>query len=307
MATTSGLEYGVICGDCRDTRALAKLLGGRKANAVITSPPYASQREYDASSGFKPIPPAEYTDWYKGVADGIESILAPDGSYFLNIKEHADGGERSLYVKDLVLAHKRSWGWRFVDEFCWRNTGNGVPGRWPNRFKNAWEPVFHFSRQGEIKFRPANVQYESDSVMSGTGCEHADGRRFDVHGSASVFTGASKPRVAGMALPSNVIEVKCETGQGEHSAPYPRALVEFFIKAFTDPGDVIFDPFLGSGTTMIAAMALGRSCYGTEISPRYCDVIVKRAEAFHKSQARLAGDGRTFEEMTTARHGAVAA
>ena len=77
----------------------------------------------------------------------IESILAPDGSYFLNIKEHADDGERNLYVMDLVIAHRRQWGWRFVDEFCWRKTDNGVPGGWGNRFKNAWEPVFHFCRQ----------------------------------------------------------------------------------------------------------------------------------------------------------------
>jgi len=50
---------------------------------------------------------------------------------------------------------------------------------------------------------------------------------------------------------------------------YPRALVEFFVKAFSDPGDIIFDPFLGSGTTMAAAHVLGRVGYGTEISPGY--------------------------------------
>ena len=60
----------------------------------ITSPPYATQREYDPSSGFKPVPPDEYVEWFRAVAAGVESVLAPDGSYFLNIKEHADDGER---------------------------------------------------------------------------------------------------------------------------------------------------------------------------------------------------------------------
>jgi hypothetical protein len=46
---------------------------------------------------------------------------------------------------------RRNWGWRFVDEFCWRKPNDGVPGRWNNRFKNAWEPVFHFCRQSIIK------------------------------------------------------------------------------------------------------------------------------------------------------------
>jgi site-specific DNA-methyltransferase (adenine-specific)/site-specific DNA-methyltransferase (cytosine-N4-specific) len=150
--SSRSIDYGVICADCRDLAAVQRLLNGRKANLVVTSPPYASQREYDTSSGFKPIHPEKYVDWYKGVADVIAEILAPDGSYFLNIKEHAEDGERSLYVKDLVLAHKRQWGWLFVDEFCWRNTANGVPGGWPNRFKNAWEPVFHFARTPKIKF-----------------------------------------------------------------------------------------------------------------------------------------------------------
>ena len=99
------------------------------------------------------------------MAAGIEAVLAPDGSYFLNIKAHADEGERNLYVMDLVLAHRRQWGWRFVDEFCWRKTDNGVPGGWGNRFKNAWEPVFHFCRQQQIKFRPQAVGHESEDCF----------------------------------------------------------------------------------------------------------------------------------------------
>ena len=73
-----------------------------------------------------------------------------------------------------------------------------------------------------------------------------------------------------------MIEVKTESSQGSHSAPFPRALVEFFLLAFTDAGDVVFDPFMGSGTTMAAAEVLGRVGYGCEISPSYCDVILRR-------------------------------
>lgn len=138
-------KHRLICGDCRDRNTLGILFPVHaRANVVITSPPYATQREYDSSSGFKPIPPEDYVAWYADVASGIEAVLATDGSYFLNIKPHADEGERHLYVADLVIAHRRQWGWRFVDEFCWRKTDNGVPGGWGNRFKNAFEPVFHF-------------------------------------------------------------------------------------------------------------------------------------------------------------------
>ncbi len=100
-------RHRLVCGDSRDPATVARLFDRSRANVVITSPPYASQRRYDESSGFSPIPPEEYVAWYKSVADIIAANLAPDGSYFLNIKPHAQDGERSLYVADLVIAHRR--------------------------------------------------------------------------------------------------------------------------------------------------------------------------------------------------------
>ena len=237
--------HRLICGDSREESTIDALFGNAQANVAITSPPYASQREYDESSGFKPIPPNEYVEWYAAVAAGVEQVLAPDGSYFLNIKEHADDGERSLYVKDLVLAHKRNWHWRFVDEFCWRKTDNGVPGGWGNRFKNAWEPVFHFCKQSQIKFRPQAVGHVSKDCF-----DYSPNNPKSTSGSGLLGTGArgtaagqsdaadEDGRFTGIARPSNVIDVKSESGQGSHSAPFPRALVEFFMKAFSDAGEI---------------------------------------------------------------------
>ena len=193
----------------------------------------------------------------------------------------------------MVLAHKRKWGWRFVDEFCWRNTANGTPGKWPNRLKNAWEPVFHFCRSKEIKFRPKAAGRQSDDVVV-----YAVENPSAPTGSGLLGFGAEK--VSGIAWPSNVIEVKAEGGQA-HSAPFPRALVEFFVKAFSDAGDVIFDPFMGSGTTIAAAHVLGRNGYGIEISPGYCDVIVQRWQNLSGGSSRLAGDGRTFQQIAAER------
>ena len=274
----------------------------------ITSPPYATQREYDSTSGFKPVPPEEYVDWYADVAANVAAVLTDDGSYFLNIKEHADEGERNLYVKDLVIAHRRQWGWRFVDEFCWRKTDNGVPGGWNNRFKNAWEPVFHFCRQPEIKFRPKAVGHVSEDCF-----DYSPNNPKSTSGSGLLGTGArgsaaGQPEAAdedgrftGIARPSNVVEVKSESGQGSHSAPFPRALVEFFVKAFSDVGDIVFDPFLGSGTTMAAAQVLGRVGYGVEISPAYCDVILRRMANLAGAEPVLAETGEQMAAVAAAR------
>jgi site-specific DNA-methyltransferase (adenine-specific)/site-specific DNA-methyltransferase (cytosine-N4-specific) len=283
---------------------VTQVLEGVRANIVITSPPYATQREYDPSSGFEPVPPEKYAGWYALVAANIATILADDGSYFLNIKEHADDGERTLYVKDLVLAHRRLWGWRFVDEFCWRKTDNGVPGRWGNRFKNAWEPVFHFCRQPEIKFRPTAVGHLSEDCF-----DYSPNNPKSTSGSGLLGTGArgaaaNQPgaddedgRFTGIARPSNVIEVKTESSQGSHSAPFPRALVEFFVKAFSDAGDIVYDPFLGSGSTMAAAHVLGRNGYGCEISPAYCDVILRRMNELTGEEPVLVATGQSLPEV----------
>jgi site-specific DNA-methyltransferase (adenine-specific) len=211
-------------------------------------------------------------------------------------------------VKDLIIAHKRQWGWRFVDEFCWRKTDNGVPGGWRNRFKNAWEPVAHFCRQAQIKFRPEAVGHFSEDCFdyspdnpkstSGSGLLGTGAR-----GSAAGNPGAADGdgRHTGIARPSNVIEAKTESSQGSHSAPFPRALVEFFVKAFSDPGDMVYDPFLGSGTTLAAAHVLGRKGYGIEISPAYCDVILHRIADLAGEEPILAESGERMAAVAAVR------
>src|ERR1035437_7351098 len=105
-----------------------------------------------------------------------------------------------------------------------------------------WEPLFHFSApEARIKFRPTAVGHLSEDCFeyspnnpkstSGSGLLGTGGR-----GSAAGRLGADDGdgRFAGIARPSNVIEVKSESSQGSHSAPFPRALVEFFVKAFSD-------------------------------------------------------------------------
>ncbi len=125
------------------------------------------------------------------------------------------------------------------------------------------------------------------------------GARGSAAGTPGATDGAG--RYAGVARPSNVVEVKSESSQGSHSAPFPRALVEFFLLAFSDAGDVIFDPFMGSGTTMAAAALLERASYGCEISPGYCDVILRRMMNLTGDAPVLAATGEEFADVAAAR------
>ncbi|MBM3740428.1 MAG: site-specific DNA-methyltransferase [Acidobacteria bacterium] len=140
---------------------------------------------------------------------------------------------------------------------------------------------------------PSNPKSTSGSGLLGTG---ARGKAAGKRGAAD-----EDGRFRGLARPSNVIEARTESNQGSHSAPFPRGLAEFFVKAFSDARDVVFDPFMGSGTTMAAAALLDRTGYGCEISPAYCDVIVRRVMNLTGASATLAATGETFAAVAESR------
>ena len=265
--------HRLLCGDCREPADVTKLMGGEPVNVAFTSPPYASQRKYDESSGFKPIKPDDFVEWFAAVQANVASVLAPDGSWFVNIKEHCDDGQRSLYVKDLTIAHVRRWGWRFVDELIWKRTG--IPGENGNvRFRNDFEPIFHFAtRSGKdsIKCNPLAVGHVSDSVRVYASTNKNKNSQGNAHVEGEMTTG--------IARPGNVLDVAVNHENLGHSAMFPVALPAFFIKAFSDPSDTIFDPFCGSGTTIVAAHKEGRRGFGVELSPAYCAVILERLSA----------------------------
>ncbi len=84
------------------------------------------------------------------------------------------------------------------------------------------------------------------------------------------------------------------------SAPVSQKPVECMrrpILNHTIPGESVYDPFLGSGTTLIAAQETGRVCYGIEINPLYIDLTIRRWQDFSGKTAILSGDGRTFAEI----------
>jgi site-specific DNA-methyltransferase (adenine-specific)/site-specific DNA-methyltransferase (cytosine-N4-specific) len=172
---------------------------------------------------------------------------------------------------DLVLAMKRQWGWRYVEEFCWKNSG--TPKQVKRRFKNQFEPVFQFSIEYDFWFQPDAVKITTDREFVGDGRSMAPQQ-----GVGECVQTIVKPH-AGKAYPGNVVAVNYDshggTGGG-HSAAFPVDLPSFFIKAYSDATHRWLDPFLGSGTTMVAAEQLGRICYGIEISPAYCAVILQR-------------------------------
>lgn len=261
--------HRLLCGDCREPSDVDKLLNGAKINLAFTSPPYAEQRTYDETSGFKPIPPDEYVAWFEMVQANVAANLADDGSWFVNIKPASRDLDTELYVFDLVLAHARQWGWHYASEFCWQRPG--VPGKPARRFKNEYEPIYQFSK-GEWKFKPESVMEASKHAF-----DYRSDDSFSTANQGNDMTSSQARKGEGMAYPGNRLPIFTLRDQATgHAAAFPIGLPEWFIKAYTDEGDAVYDPFMGSGSTLLAAHNQNRIAYGTEISPAYCDIICKR-------------------------------
>jgi DNA modification methylase len=92
----------------------------------------------------------------------------------------------------------------------------------------------------------------------------------------------------------------------DHPTQKPVELMRKPIRNHTKRGAIVYDPFLGSGTTLIAAEMTGRACYGLELDPKYIDVICQRWQDFSGGQAKLEADGRTFEQVQAERLGVAA-
>ncbi len=254
-------------GDCAEVipREIAPL----SVNLIVTSPPYADQRR----GNYGGIHPDRYVEWFLPKAEAFKQCLATDGSFVLNIKEKAVGGEKHRYVYELVLA-MRDQGWRLVDEYCWHKK-NSYPGKWPNRFRDSWERLYHFAVSPNFKMRQESVMVPMGDWKNARLANLSDTDRTRDQSKHENGFGKRVENWLGrdMAYPTNVLHMATECGFKGHPAAFPKALPEWFIKLFTDKGDTVLDPFGGSGTTLATALALGRDAIGIDTDPAYCEAM----------------------------------
>jgi len=261
----STLESEALLGDCLD---VLQRYPDECIDLIVTSPPYADQR----TTTYGGIKPGEYVDWFLPRAAQFLRVLKPSGSFVLNIKEKAVNGERHTYVLELILALRKQ-GWLWTEEYVWHKK-NCYPGKWPNRFRDAWERCLHFTRARQFKMNQQAVRVPmgdwAQTRLKSLGKN--DVVRYDSQVGNAFAKNIANWQGRDMAYPTNVLHLATECGNKQHSAAFPPALPQWFIKLFTDEGDVVLDPFAGSGTTLQAAIDLGRKAIGIDISNDFVDM-----------------------------------
>lgn len=255
-----------------DSREIIKNVPDNSIDLIFTSPPYADQRK----NTYGGIHPDKYVEWFLPLSKELLRVLKPSGTFVLNIKEKVTEGERSTYVMELIMA-MREQGWLWTEEFIWHKK-NSYPGKWPNRFRDAWERLLQFNK--DKKF----TMYQ-DQVMVPMGdwaksrlrnLSETDKRRDNSKVGSGFGKNISNWLDRDKAYPSNVLHLATECSNKKHSAAFPEELPEWFIKLFTQQGDVILDPFMGSGTTNIVAQRMKRNSIGIEVV--YYDMVCEQLE-----------------------------
>ncbi|MHB8753880.1 MAG: DNA-methyltransferase [Candidatus Acidiferrales bacterium] len=259
---------------CGDSRIVLSRIPPASIDLVVTSPPYADRR----SKVYGGIKPNNYVEWFLPIAQQLRRVLKPTGSFVLNIKEIAVKGERHTYVIELIL-EMRKQGWLWTEDYVWHKK-NCYPGKWPNRFRDAWERCLHFTKQQKFSM------YQ-DAVMVPMGdwrhsrlkrLSETDRTRDNSHVNSGFGKNVSNWVGRDLAYPTNVLHMATECGNKNHSAAFPVSLPSWFIKLLTKKGDVVLDPFVGSGTTAVACAQLGRRYIGVDISPEFCEIARQRLQ-----------------------------
>lgn len=266
-------KHRVLCGDATSPEAVARLLTGAHPLLLVTDPPYGvsldgAWRDRAGANGLGPAEPSYMMRRTEGHTNTtISGDTIADWSCAFELVPSLQCGyvwHASLYSSE-VLAGLLRIGFVHHQQIIWRKTQAAMTR---THYWYSHEPA-HYVR------KPKAPWYGKPGENT------------------TVWDAASPKMIMGGSQETKY----------NHPTQKPLELMRRPILNHTRRGELVYDPFLGSGTTLAAAEVTERVCYGLELDPKYADVIVQRWQQLTGRQAVLEGDGRTFESVMLERTG----
>jgi DNA modification methylase len=263
--------HRVICGDATNSEAVARLLGERKPRLMVTDPPYGIEldSEWRDRAGLNGCGPAEPSYMKKRTKGHTETTISgdtrADWSDAFALVPSLEAGyvwHASKYTSE-VLAGLLRIGFLHHQQIIW-NKGRTVLTRTLYWF--AHEPCWFVRKKNAPWYGKAG---ENSTI-------------WDSPSPKFIMSGSDEDKY-------------------DHPTQKPIELMRRPILNHLRRGELVYDPFLGSGTTVAAGQLAERVCYGIELDPKYVDVTVQRWQSLSGKKATLDGDGRTFDEIAQER------
>lgn len=252
-------EVKLFQGDCLEV--MRDMLSDGSVDLTVTSPPYDNLRTYNGT----------LNDWtpekWQAIIRELFRVTKQGGIVVWIVADATiNGSETGTSFRQALYAME--CGFNLHDTMIWCKP-NPIP-RTHNRYEQAFEYMFIFSKGKPAAWSPVKVPSKmAGKPRTGTMQHDASGVRAAKHKGGVT---------AALKVPGNVWLAAGES-KTSHPAPFPEKLARDHILSWSNPGDVVFDPFLGSGTTGKMALLEGRRFIGIEREPKYFDIACRRIEA----------------------------
>lgn len=273
----------VICGDAL---MLIPKLANRSVALALFSPPYAMQRKRQYGG----VAEQDYPAWMTAIMSALRPKLTGDGSVLMVIRSHVRDGVVSDYVLRTRLALRED-GWKECEELVWWKP-DAPPLGSKDRPRRTWEQILWFSKSAHpfIDLK-ANGSFSDRIGFVGSSHYTEDG---------AVAAGRSLRMANGYARSSDhfIANVGGNENGLPHPAMFPPILCEKLIRAFSRKGDLVLDPFCGSGSTLLAAQRTGRKSVGFDIKREYVEIAAKRLNTAFTEHISVINPGQTVRLRT---------
>ncbi len=257
------IENQIICGPSEE---VLKGLEDDSVDLIVTSPPYDTLRKYNGSGKV----------WNRGmfeaVAKELTRVLKPGGVIVWNVNDKTEGGTKTGTSFRQALYFMDECGLLLNDTMIWEKT-NPMPQVKQPRYNQCFEYMFIFSKGKPKTFNPIMVPCKCAGQNYDSTAKNMDGES----GRHKLTYNVNSEKVD-----NNIWKIAVAQNKTEHPAVFPLELPLRHIKSWTNEGDIVLDPFVGSGTTCIAAKMLNRRYIGIDTDERYCELARKRIEDLDK-------------------------
>ncbi len=238
-------RHRLLCGDSTKKEDVERLMDGNNAELLFTSPPYSDMREYEGNKDLS----------VNNLVNFISAFKEFTNYQVINLGVQRKNHEINQYWDDYILKAKEC-GYKFLSWNVWDREYALTHGHKSYMFPLMHEWIFVFGINEKTLNMTAKTKYLYE-------------------GNRRVKNDTNINQVIGSVL-NCFAEMSRDEFTQNHPAPYPVELPTEYIKAMTNKNDNVIEPFTGSGTTMVSCQTLDRTCYGMELEPLYCQVIINR-------------------------------